>query len=256
MARVIGPTPPGLGDRTRRPRPRPGPRRRPGPSSVRVIPTSSTTAPGLDHVRGDQPRHPGRGHHDVGAARVRRQVTVPVWHSVTVAFSLRRVSSSPSGRPTVTPRPTTHDLGAAERHAVAAQQLDDAARRARQRSRASEHQPAEVGRVQPVGVLGRVDLAPAPGSSSSPRGQRQLDDEAGAGRVGVELARPRPPPRPASRRPAGPCGCEAIPDLGAVAVLAGDVGVAARVVADQHRAEPGHDARARAARPRAPSGPP
>ena len=32
---------------------------------------------------------------------------MPVWHSVTVAFSLRRVSSSPSGRPTVTPRPTT-----------------------------------------------------------------------------------------------------------------------------------------------------
>ena len=32
---------------------------------------------------------------------------VPVWQSVTVQFSLRRVSSSPSGRPTVTPRPTT-----------------------------------------------------------------------------------------------------------------------------------------------------
>ena len=32
---------------------------------------------------------------------------MPVWHSVTVAFSERRVSSSPSGRPTVTPRPIT-----------------------------------------------------------------------------------------------------------------------------------------------------
>ncbi|COY39826.1 Uncharacterised protein [Mycobacterium tuberculosis] len=32
---------------------------------------------------------------------------VPVWHNVTVAFSERRVSNSPSGRPTVTPRPIT-----------------------------------------------------------------------------------------------------------------------------------------------------
>ena len=32
---------------------------------------------------------------------------VPVWHRVTVAFSLRRVSSRPIGRPTVIPRPTT-----------------------------------------------------------------------------------------------------------------------------------------------------
>ena len=30
-----------------------------------------------------------------------------MWHSVTVAFSERRVSSRPSGRPTVTPRPIT-----------------------------------------------------------------------------------------------------------------------------------------------------
>jgi hypothetical protein len=32
---------------------------------------------------------------------------VPVWHSVTVAFSERRVRSRPRGRPTVMPRPTT-----------------------------------------------------------------------------------------------------------------------------------------------------
>ena len=32
---------------------------------------------------------------------------VAVWHNVTVAFSERRVSSSPSGLPTVTPRPIT-----------------------------------------------------------------------------------------------------------------------------------------------------
>jgi hypothetical protein len=39
----------------------------------------------------------------VWAARSR----VPVWQVVTVAFSVRRVSSSPSGRPTVVPRPIT-----------------------------------------------------------------------------------------------------------------------------------------------------
>ena len=91
----------------------------------------------------------------VCAARSR----VPVWHSVTVAFSVRRVSSSPSGRPTVTPRPITHHLGALDLDAVPAQQLDDAGRRARQRRRLAQHQPAEVGRVQPVGVLVGVDLA-------------------------------------------------------------------------------------------------
>ena len=32
---------------------------------------------------------------------------VPVWHRVTVAFTSRRVSSSPNVRPTVMPRPTT-----------------------------------------------------------------------------------------------------------------------------------------------------
>ena len=109
---------------------------------------------------------------------------VPVWHRVTVAFSLLRVRISPSGRPTVMPRPMTHDLGAGDRHVVAAQQLDASHRRARQRRRLAQHQPAEVHRVQAVDVLGRVD----------PREQRHLvepggllDEEAGAGRVGVEL---------------------------------------------------------------------
>ena len=40
------------------------------------------------------------------ARRCEARSRVPVWQSVTVAFSLLRVSSSPSGRPTVTPRPT------------------------------------------------------------------------------------------------------------------------------------------------------
>ena len=49
-----------------------------------------------------------------------------------------------------------------------------------------EHQPAEVGRVQAVGVLGRVHRLEDGVLVDVPR-QRQLDDVAGARRVGVEL---------------------------------------------------------------------
>ena len=112
---------------------------------------------------------------------------MPVWHSVTVAFSLRRVSSRPSGRPTVMPRPTITTSAPAIGHVVPAQQLDDAQRGARQRRRGAEHEPAEVGRVQAVGVLVRVDQLQDRVLVDA-LGQRQLHDVAGAGRVLVELA--------------------------------------------------------------------
>ena len=56
----------------------------------------------LDHVGGDESGNSGGGDHDVGRRDVAGQIAVPVWHRVTVAFSERRVSSRPSGRPTVT----------------------------------------------------------------------------------------------------------------------------------------------------------
>ena len=62
---------------------------------------------GLDHVGGDQAGAAGGGHDDVGRRVCPARSVVPVWHRVTVAFSLRRVSSRPSGRPTVMPRPIT-----------------------------------------------------------------------------------------------------------------------------------------------------
>ena len=82
---------------------------------------------------------------------------MPVWQIVTVAFSERRVSSSGSARAAVIPRPITTTCAPAIGTPYRRQQLDAAARRARQRRRLAEREPAEVGRVQPVGVLGRVD---------------------------------------------------------------------------------------------------
>ena len=73
-----------------------------------------------------------------------------------------------------------------------------------------------------------------------PGGQRQLDDVPGAGRIGVQfvdhglhlrLGRVGGQVPPDGRDP----------DLRAVPVLAVHVGAAAGIVADQDRAEPGHD---------------
>jgi hypothetical protein len=61
-----------------------------------------------------------------------------------------------------------------------------APRGAGQRCRDAEHQPAEVGGVQAVGVLGGGDQFQY-GVRVEMGGQRQLDDEAGAGGVGVQL---------------------------------------------------------------------
>jgi hypothetical protein len=104
---VIGPTPPGIGAT------KPATSRTPGSTS----PTRPGVGPGdadvehgrtrLDHVRGDQVGTPAAATTMSAPRTCAARSRVPVWHSVTVAFSLRRVSSSPSGRPTVTPRPTT-----------------------------------------------------------------------------------------------------------------------------------------------------
>src|SRR5215210_2771428 len=107
IARVIGPTPPGMGAS------QPATSRTAGstsptmPVSVRVMPTSRTAAPGRTLSGVTRPGTPAAA--TMMSARRRWPCTswVPVWHRVTVAFSARRVSSRPSGRPTVTPRPTT-----------------------------------------------------------------------------------------------------------------------------------------------------
>ena len=147
IARVIGPTPPGFGadpaGHLRHVR-----RRRRRRSCCRPRRAADADVEhggaGLDHVGGDEAGHAGGGDDDVGPrARAAARSRVPVWHSVTVAFSVRRVSSSPSGRPTVMPRPTTHDVGAGDRDVVAAQQLDDA------RSACTAAAPASPSTSQP-----------------------------------------------------------------------------------------------------------
>jgi len=104
-----------------------------------------------------------------------------------------------------------------------------------------QHEPAQVDRVQSVDVLVRVDAFQYPLLVKALR-QRQLDQEAGARRVGVQLVdggldggldvglRGAGRQVAAQRQDA---------QLGAVAVLAGHVRLGRRVVADQDGAEAG-----------------
>ena len=118
-------------------------------------------------------------------------------------------------------------------------------RRAGQRRRLAEHQPAEVDRVQPVDVLvGSTRDSSA--NSSSPVGCWTRKPV----HAGSALSSSMTASTSAWVAVGGQVAADAgDADLGAVLVLGADVPVAARVVADQHRAEPGHDAAARAARP-------
>src|SRR5699024_8420752 len=106
-ARVSGPTPPGFGEAAPATPHTSGCTSPASAPSTRDTPTSSTAAPGLTmpavSMWGTPAAATITSARRVSAERSR----VPVWHRVTVEFSLRRVSMSPMGRPTVTPRPTT-----------------------------------------------------------------------------------------------------------------------------------------------------
>lgn len=77
------------------------------------------------------------------------------------------------------------DLGTGDRYAMVTQEFDDAAWRARQRAGHAQDQAAEIRRVQPVGILGRIDEL-KDGVGVDVGGKRELDDESGDGGVGVE----------------------------------------------------------------------
>ncbi len=131
------------------------------------------------------------------------------------------------------------DLRALERHVVAAEQLHDAARGARQRGLLHEDEPAQVDRLEAVRVLDRVDqVQHAP--LVQPLGQGELHDVTRARRVLVELV-----DGPLHVRLGGVRGQVATDagdaHLGAVPVLAAHVGVAAGVVPHQHGPQPGGD---------------
>ena len=104
----MGPTPPGLGEThaafsqtslAKSPRIL--------PCADRETPTSTSTAPSLIMSASMSPGRPAAPTTMSACLVCAARSRVPVWHRVTVQFSMRRVSSSPSGRPTVVPRPTT-----------------------------------------------------------------------------------------------------------------------------------------------------
>ncbi|SLD18048.1 Uncharacterised protein [Mycobacteroides abscessus subsp. massiliense] len=129
-----------------------------------------------------------------------------------------------------------HDVCPVELHVVATQQIHDPAGRAGKRGLLAEHQPAQVRRVQAVGVLIRVDALQRLVLVKM-LGQRQLHDVAGAIRVGVQFV-----------DGGAQCGLIDIggqittdrveAHLGAVCVLAAHIGVRTRVVTHQDGAQP------------------
>ena len=146
-----------------------------------MIPTSSTAAPGRMESAVTRPGTPAAATMMSALARCAREVA-----GAGVAERDGGVLAAPGEEQ---PEGTSHrhattdddHLGAGDRHVVAAEQLDDAPRRARQRRRLTEHQASEVHRVQTVGVLVRVHQRQHR-VRVEPLGQRQLDDVAGAGR--------------------------------------------------------------------------
>ena len=107
--------------------------------------------------------------------------------------------------------------------------------RAGQRRVLAEHQPAQVGGVQAVGVLVGVDAFQR-GVLVQVLGQRQLHDVAGAFRVGVELVDGRVQLGLADV--GGQIAADRVdPDLRAVGMLTADIRLGPGVVADQDRAQ-------------------
>ena len=139
-----------------------------------------------DHVRRDEPGHADRGDHDVGPPGVLGEVAgagVAQGHGGV----LRAAGQQQAERAADRGAAADHgDLGAVQRDVVPPEQVHDAARRARQRAGEAQDEPAQVDRVQPVGVLVRVDQLQHP-AGVDVLGQRQLHDVAVAGVVGVEL---------------------------------------------------------------------
>ena len=111
----------------------------------------------FDHVSGDQAWPPCGRNHDVSPSSVAGQLDSP-----GVAQGDRGVLALPrqqQSQRSADRGPTSDQANrcAAERNAIAAEQFDDATRRAWQGTGHSQHQLAEVDRMQAVGILVGID---------------------------------------------------------------------------------------------------
>ena len=203
---------------------------------MRLVPTSITVAPGLDHLGGHQRGEPTAATRMSARRRPRPRSRVREWHMVTVAFAFEQQRAS--GRPTRIERPTM-TASAPSTSARAAQQLHHALRRARHQARAAlASRPALGGEA--VDVLRRVDRGDHLVLVDL-LGQRQLDEDPVDLVVGVQLGDQRE--QLVLRR----LGVELVVDRAHPDLLGGagaccDVDLRGRVVADQHGREPGRAA--------------
>ena len=235
QAIVIGPTPPGH----RRDRagdlgaPRRSRRRRRRPSSVRLMPTSMTTAPGLTQSPPTSRGAPDGGDQHVGAP-ADRGAGRGCASGRSSPSRWRPSSSWAIGLPNEVRAPDDDGLGALERRRRASLEQHHARRSActgRSPGRPSASRPALTGVSPSTSLPG--SMQPGQLVAVEVVGHGQLAEDAVDRRVGVELVdeRRRPRSRVAS---AGQAVVEAAhADLGARLLLVADVDGASRVVADE-----------------------
>ena len=172
---------------------------------------------------------------------------MPVWRQRHGRVVPSRVSSSPIERPTVTPRPTTDDVLArrsrrrgARSSSMIPRGVHGSGAATASRSTPSTSRPRFVGCSPSASFAGSIRSRIA--FCVDALRQRQLHDVPGHGRVVVELAHGIRDLVLRGDRPAARTWIEAMPTSAQSPVLAGDVRARPGVLADQQRAEPGHDA--------------
>ena len=177
------------------------PRRRRGPSSVRLVPTSITTAPSRTMSAVTSPGDPTAAISTSASRQTAGRSRVREWQCVTVAFAREQQLHerlADQDRAADHHRPRALQLGAG-----LAQQLHHAGGRAgHERLLAVLHQQAGVDGGEAVDVLGRVDQRDELVLVEVVR-QRQLEQDAVHALVGVQR---RGAARPAPRRETSPPG--------------------------------------------------
>ena len=181
-------------------------------------------------------RHARGGHDDVGTAQVIGEIAgagMAQGDGGVLAASGEKEPERPADSDAAT---DDHDVRSGDRHVVASEQRDNAPGRARERSILAEDEAAEVRRMEAIGILRWIHELEGVVRVELTR-QWKLDDVAGHARVGVE------PSNLCIELCLGRISGQIDPDrldtdLGAIAVLARNVRVAAGILPDEHGAEP------------------